>query len=311
MMSLESSTGEPSIVDMVSSLNEPSQPAPETEVSPAAEPTSLPADPTPAEPTEPDPVNTLKTEVDDLKRIIASDPTLRQQYYQSRYGIAPVAPPQPQQQYSQPEPQPAPQQTAGGYESLFPEGYDPYNPEHAAKLLQAQLTPFASFIEEQRQQDAYAQQQQQQTQTQQQVANADKHMVELLDKQVPGYQAIVTMESGRTPEQKDYVALVENTLYRELGTRFPPRQDGSHLAFWLNPKVHQEVVSAISPQLKRYAQILGISSAPPAPATVNREMAREMAVESSNAVPVSTGNAFSQAAKKNDVAGMVAAIGYT
>lgn len=269
---------------------------PEEKPAAATEPETVPESP------EADP---KEEELQRLKRIIATDPQKRALYEQERYGVQPVAPQPKQAQQEAPKPKSLDEAFAEAFQG---DDYDPFNMAHQAFITQFHLNPAMAYIDEVKAIDKQQEQQQRQRQIEQIATDADTSVQKLFIAQLPALEEWLKAESPSL-EQKTLLEMMTRSFQAKLFEAFPEREDQSHLRLWMNPDVHQDVVRQVMPEVKQLASKLGLLEASlPAP-KVNKDMARESYVESSNAVPAGAPvNPFDEALAKDDYAAAFGAI---
>lgn len=289
-------------------------------------------EPTPQEPAKAEPAPAEQTpteevvetppqedELDLLKRVIATNPEMRDIYLAEKYGVPMPQAPAPQQQ------QPALQQQ---YQHHQPEpvaaelpfaldDYDPTNAEHQMamfghiiqSMVMPQLVPALQYVQQLQQQDQISAQQYTEQQYYQEAEKANDSISELFDKEIPGfkdaYQAY--RSDTATMEQIAFGTLAEKLFTDKLREKLGGLDADTARKLQLNPKIHQEVAAQIAPKLKALAPKFGLTPAQAAN-PVNQAKAREAFTEPSNAVPASTTNPFNAAYEKGDVYGMVRAL---
>lgn len=317
-MTLEGNVSD-SDVDFMRSLREqPAEASDSLEPSQGTEPTATPEQPaeSASAPQTPAPSETTQgqeqAELERLRRIIATNPQYRQDYEQqllAEYGYAPepVQPyaqpaPQPVQQYQQPQQQPAQQLP------FDPQEFDITNYEHLSGLLshmlEQRLQPAFEFINEQKQEEARLMQQQ----AIQQITESQKLLLDEIEKQVPGYSKAFEFVPGqgyglaeKVSEEQMAVVQHANTLFGQELANFPKQ-------LHQDPRVLKDVLNRIAPRVKKLADRLGISQGQPQTQSINPAMQQASYVETSNAAPVQSSNMFTEALKRHDDVGMMAAL---
>lgn len=254
-----------------------------------------PQPPAPPEEPQEEAIPDPNEEIQRLQRIIATDPQKRALYEHEKYGI-PL--PQPTQQAEQV--QSGELSLEDAFANQFPgEDFDPFNMKHQAFLQQMNLKPAFSYIEQLQKEEQELEKRQAMEANRQAVENLNKGVQDLFTKGLPIVGDLLKAES-LTDEQAFLIDAMESKFQKALVERFPERPDGSHIRLWASPEVHKEIVREILPPLKQLAAKLGLAQE--ASKTVNQQVARETYVESSNAVPSTTGNPFDDALAKGDVA---------
>lgn len=279
-----------------------------------------PEPPTEAEPVEPaaapepvEEVNPQEAEIQRLRRVIATDPNLRQAYEAEQYREYGIENPYyPQAQQPQQPTQAQGQQAQPGQQPQLPFSLDDYNPTDPAHqmalfgyLLKQELSPFSQYIDSVQAQEASFQQQQRV----QQVNEMDAGLNKALDKYVPGFSEM--SPEALTEEQELLVSSFHQLFQKELFAKCPPNRTMNGQPYnplWEHPKVHQEIISKIGPRVQQRAQKLGLYQ-PGTQQKGSKALARETYVESSNAVPSNNRNPFEAAYEADDALGMVKALG--
>lgn len=261
-----------------------------------------------------DPVDSDREKIAALERVIASNPDLRAAYIRQLYGAPEESPPIPEFIPATESVNIIPSNTPQLQElPMFPKGaelpedvkFDPYNKEHMLSLIQQALNPFATYIQQQHQQEVQYQQamaQQERLQIQKQ-ANDQLHV--MLDEQLPGIREMF---------QKQNPTFEEHVLSDFIHTTFKKAMQGYPKEVWLHPKAHQDVVLKIAPGIKQLAGKLGLAfnpadrdeSAKASARDMARDMAREMYVESSHVTPARYADReFDMAHKAGNVSEMI------
>lgn len=266
---------------------------PESPLPAEQQPSEAPEAVTTEQPTTPE----EPSEVEVLKRVIATHPELRERYVSEKFGIQYIPPQQQQPQYQQPAQQPqAPQLPFNAEE------WDPFNMEQQSALMSHQLSqalaPAMQFIQQQQQENQmYAAQQQQQV-----ISERETETRKLMDEHIPGFSQLASArDEGKA-------SMLERALLDTAYQRFTEEmQKGFAPDHWFNPRVQQEVLRQIAPEMKQLADKLGVSAqtvtATPAPKPPGSY------VEPSAPVPQQSGNAFDAAYKKGDLLGMISTLG--
>lgn len=265
---------------------------------PVQEPTTQPVTQPTQELSE---VDSLKQKVNELQRVIASDPYLRAQYARAKYGDGT------QFQQEQYQPQYTPEQYAQYQQEqqaqqglpFQPDEYDFTSLEHQTALinhlLQQQLQPFKQYIESVQQEE----QMQLRQQAYQKVQELDAGINDQFEKVLPGYKEWFQQDTEESEVLGDIVSIQFEKALNELCP------DSRH---WHNPKLHADVVSKIAPKIQRLATKLGFQITTPDNTAVKAK-AKETFVEGSNAIPASSGgNAFEKALESGNLAEAMAAL---
>lgn len=281
------------------------------------EPTTQPTEgvPTGEQPTQsteavaPETPDPLK-EVELLKRVIATDPNMRDRYVAEKLGI-----PQAYPQYQQPQVQaPAQYQQQQVQQPQQPElpwndenPYDPTDANHQMAMmgfmLQQSLAPFAQFVQQQQQESQQFQQERQQAR----ISELETQTRNEMEKHLPGFTQLASALDTRsaTTDQEMLLNFAYNKFTEEMHRNYPQ-------AHWHHPRVQQEVIRSIAPTIKSLADKLGVLTAPSAtPAPQALPPKPGMYVEPSTPVPQVARNAFDVAYQKKDITGMISAIGRT
>lgn len=292
---------------------EPASPAPanlENPPAPTAAPAGEPAaqatpNPEPSAPGTPDPLQ----EVELLKRVIATDPAMRDRYVAEKLGI-----PQAYPQYQQPQVQaPAYQQQPQAQQPQQPElpwnDENPYDPTDATHqmammgyMLQQNLAPFAQFVQQQQQENQQFQQQQQQAR----ISELENQTRNAMEQHLPGFTQMAAALDSRTatPDQEMLLNFAYNKFTEEMHRSYNP-------AHWHQPRVQQEVIRSIAPTIKSLADKLGILTPSATPNPQAAPPKPGMYVEPSTPVPQATKSDFDAAYQRKDITGMISAIGRT
>lgn len=194
---------------------------------------------------------------------IAQNPQLRQQY-EAQYTGQPqgYAPPLPV-----PQQPPAfdPMQQA---QDVF-EDYDPFNPQHAAALVQMQvqqaIQPLVGFVQN-------MQQQEQHQALNEQVTQADAYINDTINKALPGFVDVFAQQGFK---QEAFATYATNLFMKESGS-FSKQS-------LLNPVVQKAIAAKMIPKLKEAAQELGLNIG--RKASGNTMATQQAFVESAGAVP--------------------------
>jgi len=271
---------------------------------------------TTATPTPPD---ADKEKINAIERAIASNPQLRAQYLSELYGVSIQAPlpsgqqagqqlpaGQANQQQQVVNPQAAQQNAFPGFQQQVEvpsdEEFDPYSKSHMLSLIQSALVPYGHYIQSSIQQEEQARQQAAQAQQQAYIQQTEQNIQTLMEKNLPGWKDVYNSPEP-TLEQNVLADFSEKAFAQALHDY--PRE------VWTHPKVQADVALKIAPQIKNLATKLGVAFAQPVQADTAKQKAaaREMYVESSNALPATNLTDFDRAAKKGDTLGMIKALG--
>jgi len=188
-----------------------------------------------------------------IDKLLLSNPAARQALAepQASAPVAPQAAPVPQPQFIPSQPS-QPQ----NLEQLFgEEGYDPYNPNHAAKILESEvgkaLEPIKTFIEQFQQQEKTVQEQTYQAQVTQLQQEASDRILDLADKHLPGYSKLY---GQNTVEAKAIIQTTEALWLDKAKELYPER-------LWAIPEVQKDITNRVMPEVKTlYGRLMGGSS---------------------------------------------------
>lgn len=303
------------------------------------QPTQTPAEPAPVEPKEIDPSDTLgminllnkeseapeptkdpepidedKAAEDkraEILRQIAVNPHLSQQYAQQYQQPQFYQQPQQQQQAFSPQldstitPIDEPQ-------SVLPfdaDTFDATDLSHQEALLTHKIEqvgqPLFEQLENIQKYFTQAEQTVQQQQEQEAIQKSDEVALKLMDTYVPAFSGIIEkMKNQETlsPKERSLVNTAANDEARLL-EQYPQAV--------YDPQLRAQIIQHIGVGVQELAQALGLESPASTPVVTpeqKQQYAREMYVESSNQVPVSTVTQFDKAHKTGDLLGMISAL---
>lgn len=219
---------------------------------------------------------------------IAQNPQLRQQYEAQHTG-------QPQ---SYAPPLPVPQQPPAfepmqQAQDIFAD-YDPFNPQHAAALVQMQvqqaIQPLVGFVQN-------VQQQEQQQALNEQVTQADAYINDTINKALPGFVDVFAQQGIK---QEAFATYATNLFMKESGNY------GKQSL--LNPVVQKAIAAKMIPKLKEAASELGLNIGRKASGST---MATQQAyVEAAGAVPSQPVSNIDQALAAGDTLSAIKGLFY-
>lgn len=296
-MSLEENTPQEGVneLDLISDLRNPE---------PAAEPVAEPAE-TPV--TEEPPIDDEKeaeSKREALLREIAMDPGLTQQYATQQA-------------------QPAQQEQA--IELPFDEfTFDAGNPQHMQALLDARLAevggPLFDKLDKIAQRFEQEEQIKQQQQFEQAAEHANKKTVEFLDTYVPGFndiaqkfmgdQVITPVEEAVFNKAVNLESAMFQSFAQQLAMQHQVHPAQAYNFVTNNVQIRAQIAQQIGPEIKKYAQALGLVAQPKPAITPEQKqvMKQESYVESSNAVPANTVTSFEKALASGNELQMIQAL---
>lgn len=192
---------------------------------------------------------------------IAQNPQLRQQYEAQYMG-------QPQQYAPQPMPQQPVIDSMPQVQDVFAD-YDPFNPQHVAAIVQAQIQqvnqPLLNFVQN-------MQLEQQQLALSEKVTQADVYINDTINKALPGFVDVFAQQGFK---QEAFATYATNLFVKESGS-FSKQS-------LLNPVVQKAIAAKMIPKLKEAAQELGLNIG--RKASGNTMATQQAFVESAGAVP--------------------------
>lgn len=248
-----------------------------------------------------------------LLREIAMDPGLTQQYVQQQYQPPVYAPAPAPAQYQEPQ---AP-------ELPFDEfSFDPNNPEHHKALITQIAAPLFDQVQQVNQRFQQEEQARQAQQMQAVAQQANEKAVAFLDTYVPGFAGIADkLSKGETLKAAERAVFneavnAESAMFNGYAMQMaqqagiPYQQAYDYVTH--NVQIRAQIAQQIGPQIKTYAKEIGLvsqpTSKPQLPPEAQKQMKREMYVESSNAVPAANAGGFEKALESGDAFQMIRAL---